>query len=174
MPPVSIGKVYGIFKAYCTRVGSGPFPTELFDATGDLLRSKGNEFGSTTGRARRCGWLDLPALKYAIMLNGVTELIMMKSDVLSGLDHIKVCTHYNYKGALTSEMPYDVVNEKLEPVYVEMRGWQDDLTGVSSCDELPEALHEYIGYIEKETGVPVTIVSVGPDRTQTLLRAIPA
>jgi len=174
LPPASIGKVYGIFKAYCTRVGSGPFPTELFDETGDLLRSKGNEFGSTTGRARRCGWLDLPALKYAIMLNGVTELIMMKSDVLSGIGRIKVCTQYKYKGALTSEMPYDVVNEPIEPVYSELHGWDEDLTGVTSCEELPDALHAYIGYIEKETGVPVTIVSVGPDRTQTLQRAIPA
>jgi adenylosuccinate synthase len=118
--------------------------------------------------------LDLPALKYAIMLNGVTELIMMKSDVLSGIGRIKVCTQYKYKGALTSEMPYDVVNEPIEPVYSELNGWDEDLTGVTSCEELPDALHAYIGYIEKETGVPVTIVSVGPDRTQTLQRAIPA
>jgi adenylosuccinate synthase len=170
--PTSIGKVYGIFKAYCTRVGSGPFPTELNDETGELLRTRGHEFGSTTGRARRCGWLDMPALKYAIMLNGVTELIMMKSDVLSGLDTLKVCTAYRYRGEEITHVPYDVVNEHLEPVYTELGGWSDDLTGVTDVAALPDGLNRYIDFIERETGLPVTIVSVGPDRMQTLLRTV--
>ncbi len=168
--PTKIGEVYGIFKAYCTRVGSGPFPTELEDETGELLRKRGNEFGSTTGRARRCGWLDIPALKYAIMLNGVTQLIMMKSDVLSGFEKIKVCTHYLYKGKQIDYMPYDVVHEKLEPVYEILEGWNQNLEQVSDHDELPTSLHNYIAYIEKATGLPITIISVGPDRKQTLLR----
>jgi adenylosuccinate synthase len=170
IPPSSIGEVYGIFKAYCTRVGSGPFPTELFDATGDELRKKGNEFGSTTGRARRCGWLDLPSLNYAIMLNGVTQLIMMKSDVLSGFDTIKVCTHYKYRGKVIDYVPYDVVNEPIEPVYEELKGWSEDLSGHNDLDKLPQAFLDYITYIEKATGLPITILSVGPDRKQTMVR----
>ena len=170
--PSRIGEVYGIFKAYCTRVGSGPFPTELHDATGERLRKMGNEFGSTTGRPRRCGWLDLPALKYAIMLNGVTQLIMMKSDVLSGLDRLKVCTHYKYRGKIVDQVPYDVVNEPIEPVYEELEGWQEDLTQVRDLSQFPKALNRYMEYIEHATGLPITIVSVGPDRKQTLLRQI--
>ncbi|MBP7167610.1 MAG: adenylosuccinate synthase [Bacteroidia bacterium] len=170
--PSKIGEVYGIFKAYCTRVGSGPFPTELHDATGEELRQKGHEFGATTGRPRRCGWLDLPALKYAIMLNGVTQLIMMKSDVLSGFDKLKVCTHYKYRGQIIDHVPYDVVNEMIEPVYTEIDGWEEDLMNVTDAEQLPAALHRYIDYIEQATGLPITIVSVGPDRKQTLLRKV--
>jgi adenylosuccinate synthase len=170
VPPSAIGEVYGIFKAYCTRVGSGPFPTELFDETGDSLRKKGNEFGSTTGRARRCGWLDLPSLNYAIMLNGVTQLIMMKSDVLSGFDTIKVCTHYKYRGQIIDYVPYDVVNEPIEPVYDELPGWSEDLTGYIDLEQLPQAFLNYISYIENATGLPITILSVGPDRKQTMVR----
>lgn len=172
--PTRIGEVYGIFKAYCTRVGSGPFPTELHDATGDELRRKGNEFGSTTGRPRRCGWLDLPALRYAIMLNGVTQLIMMKSDVLSGFGKIRVCTHYNYRGRKMDTVPYDVVNEPIEPVYEELDGWNEDLTTLADTADFPEAFNRYIEYIEEATGLPVTIISVGPDRSQTLVRKVPA
>ena len=170
--PTNIGEVYGIFKAYCTRVGSGPFPTELNDETGELLRKKGNEFGATTGRPRRCGWLDIPALKYAIMLNGVTQLIMMKSDVLSGFEKLKVCTKYKYRGQLIDYVPYDVVNEPIEPVYEEVEGWNEVLDHVTDIDELPQSVHKYIAYIEKATGLPITIVSVGPDRKQTMLRDI--
>ncbi|MFN5347565.1 MAG: adenylosuccinate synthase [Bacteroidota bacterium] len=170
IPPSAVGEVYGIFKAYCTRVGSGPFPTELFDETGDELRKKGNEFGSTTGRARRCGWLDLPSLNYAIMLNGVTQLIMMKSDVLSGFEKIKVCTHYKYRGQIIDYVPYDVVNEPIEPVYEELLGWSEDLTGYNDLDQLPQAFLNYISYIENATGLPITILSVGPDRKQTMVR----
>jgi adenylosuccinate synthase len=172
LAPSRIGEVYGIFKAYCTRVGSGPFPTELHDAVGEELRKKGNEFGATTGRPRRCGWLDLPALKYAIMLNGVTQLIMMKSDVLSGFEKIKVCTHYKYRGQIIDHVPYDVVNEPIEPVYEELNGWQEDLTGVTDAEQLPMALQRYIEYIESATGLPVTIISVGPDRSQTMMRKV--
>ncbi len=172
MAPSRIGEVYGIFKAYCTRVGSGPFPTELHDATGEELRKKGHEFGATTGRPRRCGWLDLPALKYAIMLNGVTQLIMMKSDVLSGFETLKVCTHYKYRGKIIDYVPYDVVNEPVEPVYEELEGWSEDLTAVSDVAQLPSALQRYIDYIEQATGLPITIVSVGPDRRQTLMRNV--
>jgi adenylosuccinate synthase len=168
--PSKIGEVYGIFKAYCTRVGSGPFPTELNDEIGQSLRDKGNEYGSTTGRPRRCGWLDLPALKYAIMLNGVTRLLMMKADVLSGFDTIKICTHYKYKGATIDYMPYNVNDGELIPVYREFKGWKQDLTGVSSIDDLPKELELYIQYIESQLNVPITLVSVGPDRKQTLYR----
>jgi len=170
LAPGTIGEVYGIFKAYCTRVGSGPFPTELEDETGERLRKKGNEFGSTTGRPRRCGWLDLPSLKYAIMLNGVTQLIMMKSDVMSGFDKVKVCTHYKYRGKIIDHVPYDVVNEKLEPVYEELPGWSEDLMQVSDVENLPANLMAYIDYIEHATQLPITIISVGPDRMQTLMR----
>lgn len=168
--PNKIGKVYGIFKAYCTRVGSGPFPTELFDETGDQIRNNGREFGSVTGRPRRTGWLDLPALKYAVMVNGVTELLMMKADVLTGLDTIKVCTAYNYQGETINYLPYDYSPELLSPIYTEMKGWDKDLTGMNDINQIPQSLSDYIDFIEKETGVPITIVSVGPDRTQTLIR----
>jgi len=168
--PNKIGNVIGIFKAYCTRVGSGPFPTELDDAVGEKIRKIGNEFGSTTGRSRRTGWLDLPALKYAVMINGVTELIMMKADVLSGFEMIKVCTKYNYQGKKIDYLPYDYSPEMLSPVYTDLKGWNQDLTGLNSPDQMPEALNDYIAFIERETGVPITIVSVGPDRTQTLIR----
>lgn len=168
--PNRIGKVFGIFKAYCTRVGSGPFPTELFDETGDKIRNNGREFGSVTGRPRRTGWLDLPALKYAVMINGVTELMMMKADILSGFETIQVCTHYNYQGKKIDYLPYDCSPELLTPVYKGLKGWNQDLTGLSSPEQMPEALNEYIAFIEKEVGVPISIVSVGPDRTQTLMR----
>ena len=168
--PNKIGDVFGIFKAYCTRVGSGPFPTELEDATGELLRKSGHEFGSTTGRPRRCGWIDLPALKYAIMINGVTKLIMMKADVLDTFDTIKICTHYKIDGEVIDYMPYDIVSKKVDPIYVEMKGWKTDLTKLSSINQLPTELNQYIEYLEQELNVPISIVSVGPDRTQTLMR----
>ncbi|MCB0430432.1 MAG: adenylosuccinate synthase [Flavobacteriales bacterium] len=173
--PARIGEVYGIFKAYCTRVGSGPFPTELLSETGELLRTKGHEFGATTGRPRRCGWLDLVALKYAIMLNGVTRLIMTKADVLSDFDTIRVCTKYKVNGTTTDRFPYDICDTEIEPVYDELPGWKTDLTGLTSPDDMPEALTQYVHYLENALNLPVSIVSVGPDRTQTLLReAIPA
>ena len=168
--PKHIGKVFGIFKAYCTRVGSGPFPTELNDETGEALRKAGNEFGATTGRPRRCGWLDLPALKYAIMINGVTDLIMTKPDVLSGFSSIKVCTHYIVNGKKMDYMPFDIVNEPAEPVYIDLPGWQKDLTGIVNEKDFPDELSQYIVYLEKELNVPVSIVSVGPDRKQTIRR----
>lgn len=173
--PSRIGGVIGIFKAYCTRVGSGPFPTELIDTIeengpGSIMRKIGNEFGSTTGRPRRCGWLDLPALKYAIMINGVTELIMMKADILSAFETIRICTAYKIDGEIVTKLPYDIVNSVIEPIYIDVKGWQSDLTGKHSADEMPTELNDYIAFIERETGVPISIVSVGPDRKQTLLR----
>lgn len=174
LAPNRIGEVYGIFKAYCTRVGSGPFPTELHDETGERLRQVGREFGSTTGRPRRCGWLDIPALRYSIMINGVTRLIMMKADVLSGFDTLQVCTGYEYKGTKTDQIPFDVVDGDIRPVYTALPGWKEDLTTATSLDDLPEAFHAYIRFIEEQVNVPVTIVSVGPDRKQTLLRDVPA
>jgi adenylosuccinate synthase len=168
--PNRIGNVFGIFKAYCTRVGSGPFPTELFDEIGQGIRDRGHEYGSVTKRPRRTGWLDLPALKYAVMINGVTELLMMKADVLSGEKTIKVCTAYNYQGQQIDHLPFDYSPELLTPVYTELPGWNEDLTGVKSPDELPSSLHSYIDFIEKYIGVPVSVVSVGPDRMQTLMR----
>jgi len=167
--PNKIGKVYGIFKAYCTRVGSGPFPTELHDATGQKLRDIGNEYGSTTGRPRRCGWLDLVALKYAIMIDGVTELIMMKADVLDNFDTIEVCTKYKIGGQLVEDFPYEL-DENVEPVYETLPGWNKPLTGVTSENNFPEALSNYIKFIESKLHVPVSIVSVGPDRSQTIER----
>jgi adenylosuccinate synthase len=167
--PQRIGQVYGIFKAYCTRVGSGPFPTELEDGTGEMLRKKGNEFGATTGRPRRCGWIDLVALKYAIMLSGVNYLIMMKSDVLSGFDEIKVCTGYKVNGALTSQVPYDLCSEEAEPVYETFKGWNEDLTICRSKEELPASFLSYINFIETSLGMPINIISVGPDREQTII-----
>ena len=166
--PNQIGEVFGIFKAYTTRVGSGPFPTELFDADGEMMAKVGNEFGATTGRPRRCGWLDLVALRYAIQVNGVTQLMMMKGDVLSGFDTIKICTAYRYKGETISYLPYTLDTDELEPIYTEFKGWSEDLTGMSDRNEFPEALRQYIAYLEKELNVPITIVSVGPDRKQTI------
>lgn len=168
--PNRIGNVFGIFKAYCTRVGSGPFPTELHDEIGDQIRNNGREFGSVTGRPRRTGWLDIPALKYAVMINGVTELLMMKADILSGFDTIKVCTAYNYQGKQIDHLPFDYSPELLSPVYTELKGWNQDLTGLNDPNQMPEALNEYIAFIERATGVPISVVSVGPDRTQTLIR----
>lgn len=165
--PRAVGEVFGIFKAYCTRVGSGPFPTELFDADGKTMQDVGCEFGSTTGRARRCGWLDLVALKYAIMINGVTQLFMMKIDVLNSFDSIKICTAYNYKGTTIDYLPDDLENVK--PVYQEFAGWKQDLP-TNKYSELPAAIHAYIAFIEKETGVPITIVSTGPEREKTIIR----
>lgn len=166
-----VGEVFGVFKAYCTRVGSGPFPTELDDEVGELMRKNGGEFGATTGRPRRCGWLDLPALKYAIMVNGATRLYMMKADVLSGFDQISVCTHYKDKeGNLTDQLPYDLYEEGLEPVYETLEGWSDDLTGISKYEELPKQVRDYVVYIEEKVGLSIDIVSVGPDRSQTLLK----
>ncbi len=166
-----IGEVFGIFKAYCTRVGSGPFPTELFDETGNLMRKNGAEFGATTGRPRRCGWLDLPALKYAIMLNGVTRLYMMKADILSGFDEIKVCTHYiDTDGNQTTQMPFESTMDAVTPVYKSMAGWSEDLTQLREFDSLPAQLKTYITYIERELNLPIDIVSIGPDRTQTIFR----
>jgi len=170
--PTQIGEVYGIFKAYCTRVGSGPFPTELHNEEGEAIRKAGNEFGATTGRPRRCGWIDLPALKYAIMINGVSQLIMTKADVLSEFDTIKVCTSYKYKGEVIDYLPFDVLDKDMEPVYEEVAGWKEDLTQLSSIDEIPSELENYINYLEEELKTPITIVSVGPDRTQTLHRTI--
>lgn len=167
--PTRIGEVMGIVKAYCTRVGSGPFPTELNDETGEELRKIGHEFGATTGRPRRCGWLDIPALRYSVIINGVTQLIMTKPDVLSSFETIKVCTQYKVNGALTDQVPFDV-NTKIEPVYTEFKGWKKDITKAKTTADLPLELLEYIKFIEKEVGVPVSIVSVGPDRTQTIFR----
>lgn len=166
--PNRIGEVFGIFKAYSTRVGAGPFPVELFDETGDLIREVGHEYGAVTGRNRRCGWLDLVALKYAIMLNGVTQLIMMKSDVLDGFDTIRVCTAYEKDGVQTTDMPYDT--EGWKAVYEDLPGWKIDLTQMTSEQQFPLQLRDYISYIEKETATPITIVSVGPDRAQTIMR----
>ena len=168
--PNKIKEVYGIFKAYTTRVGSGPFPTEDFDEAGDVMASVGNEFGSVTGRKRRCGWLDLVALKYAIQINGVTQLMMMKGDVLSGFDTLKVATAYNYKGEVIHHLPYNIEEENVTPVYTEFKGWKQDLTGLTTFDSLPKELKDYIEFIEKEVEVPIKIVSVGPDRKQTITR----
>ena len=167
--PNRIGEVYGIFKAYCTRVGAGPFPTELFDQTGAELRRIGHEFGAVTGRERRCGWLDLVALKYAIMINGVTQLIMMKSDVMNDFDTIRVATAYEIDGKRTEEFPYGIT-EGLNPVYTDFEGWKCDLRGCRSFDEFPAAFKRYVEFIERETGVPVRIISVGPDRGETIVR----
>ena len=168
--PNKIKNVYGIFKAYCTRVGSGPFPTELFDALGETIQSNGHEFGATTGRPRRCGWLDLPALKYAINVNGVTELMMMKADVLSGIGNLQICTAYKYKGEVIDHLPYKLQEDLIEPIYTEMTGWEEDLTKMVAEDEFPQTFKDYIAFIEAEVGVPITLVSVGPDRAQTIMR----
>lgn len=167
LAPQRIGKVYGIFKAYCTRVGMGPFPTELEDETGKALRDAGNEYGSTTGRPRRCGWLDLVALKYSVMINGVSELIMMKADVLDDFDIIKVCVGYEIDGEVVEHFPFDI-SGSVKPVYVELPGWKTSLTNVKSQNEFPEELNYYISFIEDEMGIPVSIASVGPNREQTI------
>jgi adenylosuccinate synthase len=159
----------GIFKAYCTRVGSGPFPTELENETGEKIRQIGREFGATTGRPRRCGWLDLPALKYSILINGVTQLIMTKADVLSGFEKVQVCTSYLVDGIDTDEFPFDIDPRYVQPVYTELPGWNEDLTGIRNANQIPQNLQDYIHFIEKALEVPVTIVSVGPDREQTIL-----
>jgi adenylosuccinate synthase len=167
--PSLIGEVFGIVKAYCTRVGSGPFPTELLDETGEKLRQKGNEFGATTGRPRRCGWLDIPALKYSIMINGATALILTKADILSGFETINVCTHYKINGEISDQIPFDV-NAEIIPVYKKMKGWSADISNNASYDSLPAELKDYVAFIEKETGVPFKIISVSPDRKKTILK----
>ena len=168
--PNTIGEVFGIFKAYTTRVGSGPFPTELFDEDGETMGRVGNEFGATTGRSRRCGWLDLVALRYACQVNGVTQLMMMKADVLSGFKSLKVCTAYNYKGNVIHHFPYNVEPENITPIYTEFEGWKEDLTEMNNESILPNALNTYIDFLEKELQIPIKIVSVGPDRKQTIFR----
>lgn len=167
--PNKIGSVVGIFKAYCTRVGGGPFPTELNDEVGERLRKIGHEFGATTGRPRRCGWIDLPALKYAIMLNGVTELVMTKADVLSDFDVIFACTHYEYDRGAIDYMPYDLISEEPNPVYRPFEGWKTDITQITNEVEIPENLMKYIHFLESELNVPIKYLSVGPDRNQTLV-----
>jgi adenylosuccinate synthase len=170
VPPSSIGKVIGIFKAYCTRVGSGPFPTELTDEVGEAIRQEGREFGSTTGRARRCGWLDLVQLKYALMINGVTELYMMKADVLSIFDELFICEAYTIQGELVRDFPYDIHESDIVPVLTSLKGWKQDLTQLTQFEQAPDALKHYVSYIESSVGVPIRLVSVGPDRAQTLLK----
>mgnify|MGYP000262039341 FL=1 len=168
--PNSIGEVFGIFKAYTTRVGSGPFPTELFDEDGETMGRVGNEFGATTGRSRRCGWLDLVALRYACQVNGVTQLMMMKADVLSGFKSLKVCTSYNYKGDIIHHFPYNVDPENITPIYTDFEGWSEDLTEMNNESTLPKSLNTYIDFLEKELQIPIKVVSVGPDRKQTIFR----
>lgn len=168
--PNRIGEVYGIFKAYCTRVGSGPFPTELFDETGRTIRDLGHEYGAVTGRERRCGWIDLVALKYAIMINGVTQLIMMKSDVLDGFDEIKACVAYDIDGEKSDRFPFSVNTDNIKPVYVTMPGWKTDMTQISEEAQMPTAFLDYVKFLENELETPITILSVGPDRAQTIVR----
>lgn len=169
--PSKIGEVFGIFKAYCTRVGSGPFPTELFDQTGEAMRKEGNEFGSTTGRPRRCGWLDLPALKYSIMINGVTQLFMMKADVLNIFEEIQVCTHYELpSGEKIDRLSFEISEQEVKPIYKTLKGWNCSLEGIDSYEKFPTELKEYVSYLEKELNVPINLVSVGPDRSQTILK----
>ena len=167
--PQQIGDVFGIFKAYCTRVGSGPFPTELFDNDGQTLRDNGNEYGSVTGRPRRCGWIDLVALRYTIMLNGVNKLVMMKSDVLDSFDTIKACVSYTVDGEEIEDLPFDI-SERIKPNYIEIPGWKTDMTSMRSENEFPEEFNNYITFLEEELGVPISIVSLGPDRAQTIIR----
>ena len=167
--PTKIGDVYGIFKAYCTRVGSGPFPTELFDETGKELARIGHEFGAVTGRPRRCGWLDLVALKYAVMVDGVTGLIMMKSDVMDDFDVVKVATAYKVGGEVVDHLPYEL-NDEIEPVYTEFKGWKTKISDIRRYEDFPAEFKTYVEFIERETGVPVKIISVGPDREETIIR----
>ena len=166
--PKSIGEVFGVFKAYCTRVGSGPFPTELFDVDGERMAKVGHEFGATTGRPRRCGWLDLTLLKYAVQLNGCTQLAMMKADVLSGFETLKVCVGYQKDGVAFDSIPFDLEDQSIEPIYKELKGWNEDLTSMNSVNQLPQSLLDYMAFIEQFVGVPIQIVSVGPDREQTI------
>lgn len=168
--PAHIGRVYGIFKAYCTRVGAGPFPTELFDETGETLRRIGHEFGATTGRPRRCGWLDLVALRYTAMMNGTTHLIMMKSDVMNDFDTIRVCVGYRLEGKEIDYFPFEATDTNIEPIYKEFAGWKSDVSKCRTYDELPQPLKDYIAFIEQYTGVPVSIISVGPERSETIVR----
>ncbi|OUR92275.1 adenylosuccinate synthase [Flavobacteriales bacterium 34_180_T64] len=168
--PNKIGDVFGIFKAYTTRVGSGPFPTELFDEVGETMGRVGHEFGATTGRSRRCGWLDLVALRYACQINGVTQLIMMKGDVLSGFKTLKVCTAYNYNGNEITHLPFNIEAENVTPLYTDFKGWDEDLTQMTEASQMPKELNDYIAFLEKELEIPITIVSVGPDRKQTIIR----
>jgi adenylosuccinate synthase len=168
--PGRVGEVIGIFKAYCTRVGSGPFPTELNDEIGEQMRKIGNEFGSTTGRPRRCGWLDLPALRYACMINGVTQLIMMKADVLSDFASLQICTSYKTAEGEINYLPYDMSPDKVQSIYTEVKGWTEDLTGIRGESEMPDSLKSYIRFIEDDLDIPITVVSVGPDRDQTIIR----
>ncbi len=170
VPPTAIGKVYGVFKAYCTRVGSGPFPTELNDETGELLRQNGNEYGSTTGRPRRCGWLDLPALSYAIMLNGVTDLVMMKADVMNDFEKVKICTAYKIDGMEIPELTFETLSGDVKPVYHTFEGWQTSLKGLTNFGVLPSKLSDYIRFIEKTVNLPIDILSAGPGREQTIMR----
>jgi adenylosuccinate synthase len=167
--PTRIGEVYGIMKAYCTRVGAGPFPTELFDETGKKIRDLGHEYGAVTGRERRCGWIDLVALRYSIMVNGVTQLIMMKSDVLDTFDTIKACTAYNVHGQLTTKFPFDI-EHGVEPVYQEMPGWKTDMTKLTSEEEFPQEFKNYVDFLERQLETPISIISIGPDREQTIVR----
>lgn len=170
--PSKVGEVYGIFKAYCTRVGSGPFPTELHDEVGEKIRQEGREFGSTTGRPRRTGWLDLPSLKYSIMLNGVTQLVMMKVDVLNIMEEIKVCTHYKLaSGEITEQLPYDLCDEDVEPIYKTFKGWNCSLEGMRAFDEIPAELAAYVNFLEEELQVPIVFISTGPDREEVILRS---
>ena len=168
--PKNIGEVFGIFKAYTTRVGSGPFPTELFNQTGETMRRVGNEFGATTGRKRRCGWLDLVALNYTIQINGVTQLMMMKADVLSGFKKLKVCTAYQHKGAVITHLTYDMKPENLSPIYTELEGWNEDLSRMTCAEQFPKPLIAYIKFLEGQLNIPINLVSVGPDRKQTIYR----
>ena len=170
IPPNKIGNVYGIFKAYTTRVGSGPFPTELFDETGQRIGKIGHEFGATTGRARRCGWLDLVSLKHSINVNGVTELIMMKGDVLSGLEKLKICTKYRYKNEIIEHLPFTIDDSSLEPIYEEIEGWNEDITQIDNYHDLPDNFKKYVTFLEKNLELEIKIVSVGPNRKQTIIR----
>ncbi|MBL4662882.1 MAG: adenylosuccinate synthetase, partial [Flavobacteriaceae bacterium] len=168
--PNKIKEVYGIFKAYTTRVGSGPFPTELFDEVGINMAKIGNEFGAVTGRPRRCGWLDLVALKYTCEVNGVTQLMMMKGDVLSGFNKLKICTAYKYKGETIKHLPFNIEEKNVTPIYTEMKGWKEDLTKMNDKSQFPKELNDYIRFLEAELEIPIKVVSVGPDRTQTIHR----
>jgi adenylosuccinate synthase len=170
IPPSAIGKVFGVFKAYCTRVGSGPFPTELNDTTGERLRDYGKEFGSTTGRPRRCGWLDLPALRYAIMLNGVTDLVMMKADVMNDFDSINICTGYEVNGEVTQDLTYETLSNPVKPLYKAFGGWKQQLQGIGDYNILPDKLKMYTDFIEKDAGLPIKILSTGPGREETIMK----
>ncbi len=168
--PSKIGKVYGVFKAYCTRVGSGPFPSELFDDIGQRLRDNGHEYGSTTGRPRRCGWLDLPALKYAIMVDGVTDLIITKADVMDDFDEINICTSYQYQGRELDYLPYEIAEDDMQPQYTSLKGWKTDITKIQDLEKIPQELKDYIKFVEDKVDTPITVVSTGPDRKQTMIK----